>query len=184
LKCFRCVVNPVDMGTHEPSLKTKKTVKVKILVELWLLKSGFWPLTARLSRIERWQTQCESILNPSLLEKSFAMGLVCYVLHLNNSLLWCLLVRGLSWSYGSSIYNYLSSPTLWVQTSLRRPVLDTILCEQLVVFSRYSCFPTNKTDRHDITEILLKVALSTIKPTKLLVWYWYSCIYILNRYMY
>jgi hypothetical protein len=24
---------------------------------------------------------------------------------------------------------------------------------------------TNKTDRHDITEILLKVALSTIKPT-------------------
>jgi len=25
---------------------------------------------------------------------------------------------------------------------------------------------TNKTDHHDITEILLKVALSTIKPTK------------------
>ena len=25
---------------------------------------------------------------------------------------------------------------------------------------------TNKTDRHDITEILLKVALNTIKPTK------------------
>jgi hypothetical protein len=24
----------------------------------------------------------------------------------------------------------------------------------------------NKTDRHDITEILLKVALNTIKPTK------------------
>jgi len=24
---------------------------------------------------------------------------------------------------------------------------------------------TNKTDRHDITEILLKVALNTIKPT-------------------
>jgi hypothetical protein len=27
--------------------------------------------------------------------------------------------------------------------------------------------PTNKTDRHDISEILLKVALSTIKQTKL-----------------
>jgi hypothetical protein len=25
---------------------------------------------------------------------------------------------------------------------------------------------TNKTDRHDITEILLKVALNTIKPTE------------------
>ena len=25
---------------------------------------------------------------------------------------------------------------------------------------------TNKTDRHDITEILLKVALNTIKPTQ------------------
>ena len=27
--------------------------------------------------------------------------------------------------------------------------------------------PTNKTDRHDITEILLKVALNTIKPNQL-----------------
>ena len=32
----------------------------------------------------------------------------------------------------------------------------------LVVFSGYS---TNKTNRHDITEILLKVALNTIAPT-------------------
>jgi hypothetical protein len=32
-----------------------------------------------------------------------------------------------------------------------------------VVFIRYSGFPTNKTDHHDITEILLKVALITIK---------------------
>jgi len=34
-----------------------------------------------------------------------------------------------------------------------------------VVFSRYSRFPPNKTDRHDITEILLKVALNTITLT-------------------
>jgi hypothetical protein len=33
-----------------------------------------------------------------------------------------------------------------------------------VVFSRYTpVFPTNKTDHHDITVILLKVALNTIK---------------------
>jgi len=31
-----------------------------------------------------------------------------------------------------------------------------------VVFSWYSGYPTNKTDRHDITEIMLKVALNTI----------------------
>jgi hypothetical protein len=37
----------------------------------------------------------------------------------------------------------------------------SVTCYRLVVFS------TNKTDRHDITEILLKVALSTINQTKL-----------------
>jgi hypothetical protein len=36
------------------------------------------------------------------------------------------------------------------------------------VFFRYSGFPTNKTDHHDITEILLKVALITIKQTSIL----------------
>ena len=33
---------------------------------------------------------------------------------------------------------------------------------QAVVFSGTPVFSTNKTDRHDITQILLKVALSTI----------------------
>jgi len=36
---------------------------------------------------------------------------------------------------------------------------------QSVVFSGYYGSSTNKTDRHDITDILLEVALSTIKPT-------------------
>jgi hypothetical protein len=35
-----------------------------------------------------------------------------------------------------------------------------------VVFSGPPVSYTNKTDRHDITEILLKVALKTIKQTK------------------
>jgi hypothetical protein len=34
--------------------------------------------------------------------------------------------------------------------------------DRSLVFSGYFGFFTNKTDRHDITEILLKVALSTI----------------------
>ena len=40
---------------------------------------------------------------------------------------------------------------------------------QVGVFSGYFDFPTNignKSDRHDIAEILLKVALNTIKQTK------------------
>ena len=38
-------------------------------------------------------------------------------------------------------------------------------CDRSVVFSGYSGFLDHKTDRHDITEILLKVALNTIKQT-------------------
>jgi hypothetical protein len=51
-----------------------------------------------------------------------------------------------------------------------RGVLDTTLCDQVCQrlaagwwFSPVS--PTNKTDRHDITEILLKVAINTITLT-------------------
>jgi hypothetical protein len=38
----------------------------------------------------------------------------------------------------------------------------SVTCDRSVVFSGSS---TNKTDRHDITEILLKVVLNTIKQT-------------------
>jgi hypothetical protein len=75
-----------------------------------------------------------------------------------------------SWSVGSWIYNYLCtqcppSLTLWV--------LDTTLCYkvcQWLVPDQWfspgsSVSSTNKTDGHDITEILLKVALNTITIT-------------------
>jgi hypothetical protein len=39
----------------------------------------------------------------------------------------------------------------------------SVACGRSVVFSGSS---TNKTDRHDITEILLKVALNTRKPNQ------------------
>ena len=83
-----------------------------------------------------------------------------------------------SWTYGSWIFNYLSnqclSPlTLWDRTPLRRGVLDTTLCDKdcqwLAAGGWFSqgnpVSSTNKTDRHDITEILLKVALNTINQT-------------------
>jgi hypothetical protein len=79
----------------------------------------------------------------------------------------------LSWSYSSWIYDYLcwSPRTLRVLASFRR---GTTLCDKVCqwlstgrwISSGTLVFSTNKTDRHDITEILLKVALNTIYQTK------------------
>ena len=60
--------------------------------------------------------------------------------------------------------------TLWVRIPLRRSILDTTLCNkvcQWLTAGRWfspgtPVSSTNKTDRADITEILLKVALNTI----------------------
>jgi hypothetical protein len=80
-----------------------------------------------------------------------------------------------SWSYVSWIYNYLcnqclSPIKLWVWTRSWRGVLDTTLCDEVCQWLATgwwfslgtSVSSTDKTDRHDITEILLKVALNTI----------------------
>ena len=80
------------------------------------------------------------------------------------------------WSYGSWIYNYLcnqclSPLMLWVRNSIRARC--TALCDKdcqwLATDRWFSLGPpvssTNETDRHHITKILLKVALSTIKQT-------------------
>ena len=77
----------------------------------------------------------------------------------------------------------LSPLTLWVRISLRRGVLDTALCDkvcQWLVAGRWFSPGTqvssiNKTDRHDITEILLNVALNTITT---LIWNWYKLFYL------
>ena len=77
-----------------------------------------------------------------------------------------------SWSYGSWIYNclcnqWLTPLALWVRIALRRGVLDTtlwLLTGQWFSPGTPVSF-TNKRDRHDITEILLKVALNTITIT-------------------
>ena len=82
-----------------------------------------------------------------------------------------------SWpsSCASWIYNYvcnqcLSPLTLWVRISRMRHLLDKRLCDKVykwLTAGRWFPFgtpvsSTNKTDRHDIIEILLKVALNTI----------------------
>jgi hypothetical protein len=81
------------------------------------------------------------------------------------------------WSYGSWIYNYLwnqglSPLMLWVRISIRArcTTLCDKVCQWLATGRQISLGPpissTNKADRHDITEILLKVALNTIKENK------------------
>jgi hypothetical protein len=81
-----------------------------------------------------------------------------------------------SWSYGSWTYHYLcnqwlSPLMLWVRISIRArcTTLCNKVCQWLAWGRWFSPGPpvssTNKTDRHDIAEMLLKVALNTIKQT-------------------
>ena len=61
--------------------------------------------------------------------------------------------------------------TLWVWIPLRRGVLDTTLCDKVFQagqwFSQSTLISsTNKSDCHDITEILLNMALNNITITQ------------------
>jgi len=86
--------------------------------------------------------------------------------------LWC----KRSWLCGSWIYlicnRCLSSLMLWLRIPLmpRCTTLWNKVCQWLAAGRWFSpgtpVSSTNKTDCHDITDILLKVALNTILPTK------------------
>ena len=75
----------------------------------------------------------------------------------------------LTWFIWFICFN-LSPLKLWVRIPLRRGVLDTTLCDKVCQwlaagrwFSPCTLVSSNnKTDLHDVTEILLKVALNTI----------------------
>ena len=78
-----------------------------------------------------------------------------------------------TWSYGSSIYNYLwyqclSPLMLWVRISIKARY--TTLCDKVSQWRCFSSGPpvssTNKTDHHDIAELLLKGALNAMKQTQ------------------
>jgi len=77
----------------------------------------------------------------------------------------------LSWSHDSWIYNYLCKQCLSPLMSWVRILLNTTFCDkvrQWLATGRWfspgsPVSSTNKTDRHDMTEILLKVELNTIK---------------------
>ena len=102
---------------------------------------------------------------------SFSLGKIrnnLFVRHTLNGPSW-------PWSYGSWIYNYLcnqclSPLMLWVRISIRArcTALCDKVCQWLATGRRFSLGPpisfANKTDRHDITEKLLNVALRHHKP--------------------
>ena len=73
----------------------------------------------------------------------------------------------------------LSPLMLWIQISIRRrcTTLCDKVCQWLATGRWFSPGPpvssTNKTDCHDITEILLKVALNTTKQTNKLIGRWF-----------
>jgi len=77
------------------------------------------------------------------------------------------------WSYGSWIYNYAYAIGVynhWCCEFESRSLCDKV-CQWLATGRWFSPGPpvssTNKTDRHDITEILFKVALNTkTKPNQ------------------
>jgi len=96
-----------------------------------------------------------------------------------------------SWSYDSWIYNYVCNQCqiplmLWVRIPLRQCVLDTTLCDkvcQWLAIGRWFSpgtlvSSTNKTGLHDITEILLKVALNSIPPSSSIYSFWFSLWYL------
>jgi hypothetical protein len=76
----------------------------------------------------------------------------------------------LPWSYRSWIYNYLcnqcpSPLKLWVRIPLMAMCTRYNLHVIKFVNDLWQVSHTNETDRHDIAEILLKVALNTISLT-------------------
>jgi hypothetical protein len=100
------------------------------------------------------------------------------------------------WSYGSWIYNYLcnqclSPLMLWVGISIRaRCTLCDQVCQWLATGLWFSpgtpVSSINKTDNHDIAEILLKVALNTttltLSPIIILVVWESFCLFVSGDY--
>ena len=101
----------------------------------------------------------------------------CTICVINNMFILPSEYKGPSWpwSYDSWIYNYLCNRCLWpLMLWVRLPLWArcTTLCDKVGQWLKaglwFSLGPpvssTNKIYHHNITEILLKVALNTIKP--------------------
>ena len=105
----------------------------------------------------------------------FFVFLPLYCLPFDLRLLLVTMEPSWPWSYSSWIYNYLCnqclSPLMWVRISTRArcTTLCNKVCQWLATGQWFSpgflVSSSNNTDRHNIAEILFKVALNTIKQT-------------------
>ena len=113
----------------------------------------------------------------SLIELKFISNILIKILFWFMGLSWL-------WSYSSWIHNYLcnqclSPIKLWVWILLRWGILDTTLCDKVCQWRTTGHWfspdtpvsSTNKTNRHDMAEILLKVALNSTIFTLPLLWF-------------
>ena len=143
------------------------------------------------AKFEDWYMQkLKSMLTSTQLMRFCFLGqlTVNKTLHIytcTNKLVWHSIVgSSWSWSYGSWIYNYLcnqclSPQMLRMRISIRArcTTLCDKVCQWLATGRWFSpgtpVSTTNNTDCHDITEILLEMALNTIKPNQPnKVWQW------------
>ena len=136
-------------------------------MNIWAGFTAYWELTSKI-------VTCSSSFT-----RHQKQGPTCDFLEWHMILcVHCMLFKGPSWpsSYGCWIYNYLCNQYLsllmlwvWISFMARCTTLCDIVCQWLATCRWFSQDPpvssTNKADRHDIAEILLKVALSTIKQT-------------------
>jgi hypothetical protein len=100
-----------------------------------------------------------------------------FILSVNRTLHFFVWFRSFIFSWSLSLLNChsLSPLSFWGRIPLRRGVLDTTFCNKVCqwIVTGWWFFPatstpvssTNKTDRHAIAEILLKVALNIINQT-------------------
>jgi hypothetical protein len=141
-----------------------------VLSVLWY---GFWlPLWYLLTIV--LSVLCYGFWLPLLVSNSnFLHGRHIYWPNITGFTRLCWLINIWSWLYGSWIYNYLCNQCLpplklWIWISIRARCITLCgkVCQWLAAgrwFSPGTVSSTNKTYLRDITEILLKVALNTIK---------------------
>ena len=116
----------------------------------------------------------QAILSSDIQMNCYQIFVGCFVFTEQYIYLFRLWGPSWPWSYGSWIYNYICNQCLLplmlcVRISIKARC--TTLCDKVCqLFATDLCFfpglPgsfNNKTDRHDNSEILLKVALNTIK---------------------
>ena len=121
-------------------------------------------------------------MNSCLQEKACSVNFWNSPIHIFYNYMYMSRFTSWPWSYVSWICRFLcnqclSPLKLWVRIPLRRGVLDTTLCDKLchlLVTGRWfspgtPVSFTYKTYCHDITELLLKVALSTMKPNQTII---------------